>query len=254
MTFAERFQWIFDERGTTANDLSVRAKLSRDYIRKLVKREEQALANPAIKLRPGWDAIDALAREANVSAKWLMTGVEPREPYGSVANEVEGSPKPPPVSGTVLVLDRPKEILNSVYDKSIHDPDDMVLAMGGLRVAAALTKGMDPRRYVKLLLDTAAECRTKGIKVTAVQLPALALGAVVKELDEASAENERLREHIARADQLLREQHFPAPVEGEGPHEAFLEAREKMLGIPAKATKPTPTRGTKAEPFKSSKK
>lgn len=87
-TFRERFAWIFEHRGTNANALSEAAGLSRSYVRMLLKAEEKGAGK-----RPGTDALNSLARAADVSFLWLSTGRGPREPYRG--EEPGESPDPP---------------------------------------------------------------------------------------------------------------------------------------------------------------
>lgn len=75
-TFAGRFAWIFENRGTNPNALSEAAGLSRSYIRMLLTAERKGASK-----RPGPEALDAIARAANVSFRWLATGHGTREPY-----------------------------------------------------------------------------------------------------------------------------------------------------------------------------
>ena len=80
-TFAGRFAWIFENRGTNPNALSEAAGLSRAYIRMLLTTERKGASK-----RPGPEALDAIARAANVSFQWLATGHGAREPYQGEAH------------------------------------------------------------------------------------------------------------------------------------------------------------------------
>lgn len=192
MTFEERFNWIFRHRGTTANALSEGAGLSRAYIRMLIATERKG----AMK-RPGAAALQALAKAADVSVRWLSSGQgDPGRYEGDPA-----SPAPPPVSDTLVSLDVIDDRINGAFDPSRHKPSDAIPVREALRTGGAtlLKHDQDPLTYVRRLLDTAAAYRERGEKVTGAELPALALGHLSHRLSVQEGQVSALEAALAEA-------------------------------------------------------
>jgi hypothetical protein len=72
-TLQERLQWVLETRNVAAGALSLQAGLARSHVGAILRgREISNLREPTAR---------KLAKAANVSVAWLMTGQGPREPY-----------------------------------------------------------------------------------------------------------------------------------------------------------------------------
>lgn len=204
-TFAERFGWVFEERKTNPNELSERAGLARSYLRNLLKAEKDGRD-----IRPGADALDKIARAANVSFLWLSKGDGPREPYqGTVSAATTPAP---PASETRVVLDAVADMINSAYDPTRHLPSDAILVGEALQITATFKRAhVDAAAYVRRLLDAAARERQRGRKVAPADLPTVALGVIGEQLDERDERVKRLQEELARAYDWMRERGVSPP-------------------------------------------
>lgn len=211
MTFSERFAWIFEARKTTANGLSEKAGLARSYLRNFLKAEAEGKA-----VRPGVNAIEVLARAADVSASWLSTGAGPREPYQGRLPAESPSPAPPPTSTTRTTLDAVDEQIDAAFDPTRHKPSDVLPVREAVRSSAALLRpGADPVAYVRRLLDVAARERERGRRPSGEELPALAVGLLSQQLDERDVQVQRMNEAIERARQWMLANGLPLPEEGQ---------------------------------------
>lgn len=150
-------------------------------------------------------------------------------------DEGVASPAPPPVSETRVIDDRVKELLDEAWDSEEYEPSDALLVGEVLSANAALVRpDVEPVDLVRALLDTAAEARAKGKKISAQDLPAIALVSTKRQLLDAER---RLQEFLARA---KAEAEMLGVETRNTPHPALLRAREKMHGIPANKRKKAP--------------
>lgn len=180
----------------------------------------------------GLDVIKKIARVAGVNLTTLLDG-EPSLPENDLG--LVPSPAPPPVSETRVIDDRVKELLDEAWDSDEHEPSDALLVGEVLSANAALVRpDVEPVDLVRALLDTAAEARAKGKKISAQDLPAIALVSTKRQLLDAER---RLQEFLARA---KAEAEMLGVETRNTPHPALLRAREKMHGIPANKRKKAP--------------
>ena len=157
-TLPERFAWIFDHRRTNPGALSEAAGLSRSHIGGMLRKIE-AGDDP----NPTRKTMTRIAKAANVSARWLMLGVEPREPFDPNETEAPASPSPPPVSDTVTTLDATDELINAAFNPERHRPSDLGPVRDALRTGAPLLRSAaDPVAHVRHMLDAVARRRERG--------------------------------------------------------------------------------------------
>lgn len=181
MTYTERFEWIFEARGTNASALSEKAGLARSHIRGILQGEKDGR-----RVRPGAEVLGALAKAANVSFRWLSSGKGPREPYdGDEEGELSAEAPSPVPPSAVNPAENP---LSQLISRAMVGREKEYDFLDGLLVREALSSVpppqdfVDPVVYVRRLLDTAAWHRARGHKVQPKELPALAVGWLDQEL------------------------------------------------------------------------
>lgn len=127
--------------------------------------------------------VEKVAELAGVSAASLL-GMAPAPAVLPAAPvSVLPSPSPPPVSETRVTSDKIDELLDLTFDPREHHPSDVRLVVDALESHATLLRGStEPVDIVRALLDTVAEARAKGRKLTADELPAAALGSTKRRL------------------------------------------------------------------------
>lgn len=142
------------------------------------------------------------------------------------------SPAAPPVSETRVSNDAIDDLVNGAWDPGLHQPSDVRPVVEALESQAALLRGFaEPLDVVRALLDTVADARLKGKKITAEDLPAVALGTTKQRLISAE---QKIAEYMAQA----RMEALHLGVEPrETPHPALLEAQRKT-GIKEAGAKP----------------
>lgn len=179
--------------------LAIAAGLAPSHVEGLLNGRQQA--------NVGLKTAQALAKAGNVRTSWLQSGQGPREPYevDDAAPPVAlASPAPPPVSETRVTSDKIDELLDLTFDPREHHPSDVRLVVDALESHATLLRGStEPTDIVRALLDTVAEARAKGRKLTAEELPAAALGSTKRRLTFAEAKiSQLMAQAVAEAERL----------------------------------------------------
>lgn len=198
--------------------LSVAAGLSPSHVEQILNKRQ----SPDIEV----STLEKLAQAGDVRLDWLRTHKGDPGHYEAISSAPAGaSPVPPPVSETRVIDDKIGELLNGAWDAEEHEPSDAVLVEKALKSQAALVRAhVEPIDVVRALLDTAADARVKGKKISAEDLPVIALGATKRQL--LSAE-ERIKQLMLKADE-------EAAVLGvetrETPHPLLKQMRGRMLG------------------------
>lgn len=215
MDLLQRIDWVMQQRGTNPNRWSEDAGLTRTHVRTMRSKLEKG-RDP----NPTRQTMESLARAANVSIAWLLTGHGAWEPYEGEGAAVQAqpsepeSPTPPPISDTITTLDATQDLINAAYNPERHKPSDVIPVEEALRVGAPLRRtDQDPVEHVRLLLDTAAKYREKGERVAGADLPALAMGHLSRQLGASQAAQARLQEELEQARQWLLANGFELPLD-----------------------------------------
>lgn len=187
-----RLEKVMAAKGWKAYVWSKKAGLSQSHVGGMVRKLEAGI-DP----NPKSHTWDALASIAGYSTAWLERGVGPEE---RSANSVDPTPPPSPVSETRVTDDAMTDIVNAGFDASRgHLPADSIVVTEAMRSAAALLRdNLEPGAFARMMFDAVVYARSKGRKITAAELPYVALGEVN---DQLTHEREKLAQMKAQSQQ-----------------------------------------------------
>lgn len=217
-------RWILENRKQpngrkmSMRALSMAAGLSAGHVEQILNKRQSSDIEIS--------TLEKLAQAGDVRLEWLRTHKgDPGKYEGASSSPAGASPAPPPVSETRTIDDKIGDLLNGAWNDNEHEPSDAVLVEKALLSQAALIRAhVEPLDVVRALLDTAADARVKGKKISAEDLPVVALGATKRQL--LSAE-ERIKGFMRKADE---EAAMLGVETRESPHPLLKQMRARMHG------------------------
>jgi len=187
MDLLERIDWVLKQRGTNPNRWSEDAGLTRTHVRTMRSKLKKNV-DP----NPTRHTMEALAKAANISLSWFLTGIGAWEPYegepapGTIPQAPPGSlvaaksPEPPPVTPPAKSDVREKYVVDHWFPDEVEDT-----FVKAVKIQAHIDYPARQSRPAKVFLRESKAEMAKGYNRVDLMIAAL---EAARELDEEGIE------------------------------------------------------------------